>query len=54
MSTDYKETLNLPQTTFPMKANLVDKEPSILKFWQENRIYEKLQEINKKITRVNL
>jgi len=48
MSTDYKETLNLPQTTFPMKANLVDKEPSILKFWQENRIYEKLQEINKK------
>jgi isoleucyl-tRNA synthetase len=31
-----------------MKANLVDKEPSILKFWQENRIYEKLQEINKK------
>ena len=47
MSTDYKETLNLPQTNFPMKANLVEKEPSILKLWQENRIYEKLQEKNK-------
>ncbi|MEN3042205.1 MAG: isoleucine--tRNA ligase, partial [Fervidobacterium sp.] len=38
---DYKETLNLPQTNFQMKANLVQKEPSILKFWEEKEIYKK-------------
>lgn len=41
---DYKETLNLPQTNFQMKANLVQKEPNILKFWEENKIYEKTLE----------
>ncbi|MFN6991705.1 MAG: isoleucine--tRNA ligase, partial [Fervidobacterium sp.] len=41
---DYKETLNLPQTNFQMKANLVQKEPNILKFWQEEQIYEKTLE----------
>ncbi|GAB6184295.1 isoleucine--tRNA ligase [Thermodesulfovibrio hydrogeniphilus] len=45
---DYKDTLNLPKTDFPMKANLAEREPSFLKFWQENKIYEKLQEKNKK------
>ncbi len=38
---DYKETLNLPKTNFQMKANLVKKEPDILKFWDENKIYQK-------------
>lgn len=38
---DYKETLNLPRTNFQMKANLVNKEPEILRFWEERRIYEK-------------
>lgn len=47
MSKDYKETLNLPQTDFPMKANLAEREPLILKFWQENRIYERLQQRNR-------
>lgn len=47
MPQDYKETLNLPKTDFPMKANLTEKEPSILKFWHENKIYEKLQERNR-------
>ena len=32
MPKDYKDTLNLPQTDFPMKANLTQKEPYILKF----------------------
>ncbi len=32
---DYKETLNLPSTKFPMKANLPNKEPEILKFWND-------------------
>jgi isoleucyl-tRNA synthetase len=47
MTKDYKDTLNLPQTDFPMKANLAQKEPLILKFWEENRIYERLQEKNR-------
>jgi len=47
MTEDYKDTLNLPQTDFPMKANLAQKEPLILKFWEENGIYERLQEKNR-------
>ncbi|HEX4045823.1 MAG TPA: isoleucine--tRNA ligase [Gammaproteobacteria bacterium] len=41
--TDYKQTLNLPQTEFPMKANLAQREPSILKKWQEMSIYTQLR-----------
>ncbi len=44
---DYKNTLNLPKTGFSMKANLIEKEPKILKFWEENKIYEKILEKNK-------
>ena len=36
---DYKETLNLPQTDFPMKANLVKREPEILAQWEKDNIY---------------
>ena len=32
---DYKETLNLPKTKFPMKGNLVKKEPEILERWEK-------------------
>ena len=39
--TDYKETLNLPQTTLAMRANATEREPEIQKFWEENKIYEK-------------
>ncbi len=46
MPKDYKDTLNLPQTDFAMKANLAEKEPQLLKFWQDNKIYEELQEKN--------
>lgn len=46
MAKDIKDTLNLPQTGFPMKANLTQKEPEMLKFWEENKIYEKLQNKN--------
>lgn len=41
---DYKATLNLPQTNFQMKANLVNKEPEMLKFWEEKEIYKKTLE----------
>jgi len=37
---DYKNTLNLPQTDFPMKANLSQREPNILKKWQTEKLYE--------------
>jgi isoleucyl-tRNA synthetase len=37
--TDYKSTLNLPNTAFPMKANLAQREPETLKRWQEQDLY---------------
>src|ERR1044072_5142145 len=40
---DYKNTLNLPQTDFPMKADLVTREPQRLEHWQANGLYEKIQ-----------
>jgi isoleucyl-tRNA synthetase len=40
---DYKSTLNLPQTDFPMKADLVAREPELLKKWSAARLYERLQ-----------
>lgn len=39
---DYKSTVRLPQTDFPMKGNLPTKEPEILKTWDENKIYQKM------------
>jgi len=47
MAIDYKDTLNLPQTDFPMKANLGQKEPEMLKSWEENKVYQRLQEKNR-------
>ncbi|HIJ60584.1 MAG TPA: isoleucine--tRNA ligase [Nitrospirae bacterium] len=47
MSKDYKDTLNLPQTDFPMKANLPQKEPEILTYWNEKSIYQSILEKNK-------
>src|SRR3569833_4774424 len=39
---DYKATLNLPQTAFPMKANLAQLEPKLLARWAEIGLYEKI------------
>lgn len=44
---EYKKTLNLPVTKFPMKANLVNREPEQIKSWEDNRLYETLREISK-------
>lgn len=44
---DYKNTLNLPKTDFPMKANLSQREPEVLKKWQEIDIYKKIRNHNK-------
>src|SRR3569623_2117276 len=40
---DYKHTLNLPQTDFPMKGNLAQREPEMLAQWQATGLYEKLR-----------
>lgn len=42
MSKDFKDTLNLPKTSFPMKANLVQREPQILEKWEKEKLYEKI------------
>ncbi len=41
VKTEYKDTLNLPQTTLAMRANATVRELEIQKFWEENNIYEK-------------
>ena len=41
---DYKDTINLPSTAFPMKANLANREPLLLKQWQDSGLYERIQE----------
>ncbi len=40
---DYKKTLNLPSTQFPMKANLANREPEQLKKWEEAGLYDKVR-----------
>jgi isoleucyl-tRNA synthetase len=44
---DYSKTVNLPQTDFPMKANLPQREPEFLEFWEKNNVYPRMQEKNK-------
>ena len=43
---DYKKTLNLPKTQFPMKANLAQREPQRLAEWEENRLYEEIRTLS--------
>ena len=42
---DYKATLNLPKTDFPMKANLPQAEPRLLAWWEEIGIYKRLRQV---------
>ena len=41
---DYKKTLNLPSTRFPMKASLAKREPEQLKSWNEERLHDQIRE----------
>ncbi|MEC0283077.1 isoleucine--tRNA ligase [Terribacillus saccharophilus] len=41
---DYKETLLMPETAFPMRGNLPNKEPKMQQEWEEQNIYKKVQE----------
>ena len=42
----YKDTLNLPQTTLAMRANATQKEPEIQKFWEDNKLHRKCKREN--------
>jgi len=44
---DYKKTLNLPNTKFPMKASLAKREPEQLKHWEEGRLYDNIRQASK-------
>jgi isoleucyl-tRNA synthetase len=44
---DYKTTINLPQTDFPMKADLARREPAQLAKWENQRIYERIREVSR-------
>ena len=44
---DYKNTLNLPKTAFPMKANLAQREPAMVKKWQATGVYRKVRDARK-------
>jgi isoleucyl-tRNA synthetase len=41
---DYKATLNLPDTAFPMRGNLVNREPVMLKNWDRQNLYQKIRQ----------
>jgi isoleucyl-tRNA synthetase len=43
MVADYKQTINLPQTGFPMKADLANREPAMLAAWERDGLYEKIR-----------
>tara|TARA_B100000963_G_scaffold162282_1_gene141100 strand:+ start:4008 stop:6797 length:2790 start_codon:yes stop_codon:yes gene_type:complete len=45
--TDYKETLNLPNTGFAMKANLPNKEPKMIEFWDQMDLEQEIAEVRK-------
>jgi len=44
---DYKPTLNLPNTDFPMRGDLAKREPAMLKHWQDMDLYNKVREVSK-------
>ena len=47
MTVDYKKTVFLPKTDFPMRAGLAKREPETLKHWEETKLYQRLREASK-------
>ncbi|HEA3246417.1 isoleucine--tRNA ligase [Pasteurella multocida] len=47
MTVDYKNTLNLPETGFPMRGDLAKREPNMLKSWYEKDLYQKIRHASK-------
>lgn len=46
MAVDYNETMNLPKTDFPMRANLPQREPEMIKKWHDEELYQNLMKKN--------
>ncbi len=44
---DYKKTLNLPDTPFPMRGDLAKREPKMLEAWQQRRFYQRIREASR-------
>jgi isoleucyl-tRNA synthetase len=44
---NFKDTIFLPETNFPMRGNLTQKEPEILEYWRKINVYEKLRKISR-------
>ena len=44
---DYKDTLNLPDTGFPMRGDLAKREPGLVQKWQESKLYERIREVSR-------
>ena len=49
--TDYKTTLNLPDTRFPMRGDLAKREPLWIREWQQNKVYEAIRAASSASTR---
>ena len=47
---DYKDTLNLPKTKFPMRGNLSQREPGFIENWEKDKLYENIKLNNKNKT----
>lgn len=45
--TDYKNTLNLPETGFPMRGDLAKREPKMLENWYQQSLYQKIRQAAK-------
>ncbi|MCX8587892.1 MULTISPECIES: isoleucine--tRNA ligase [unclassified Gilliamella] len=45
--TDYKNTLNLPETGFPMRGDLAKREPAMLQNWYDKELYRKIRQVKK-------
>ena len=43
----YKASLNLPETAFPMRGNLAQREPKTLERWQKDNLYSRIRESRK-------
>src|SRR5262249_7039001 len=41
---DYKKTLNLPETAFPMRGDLAKREPTMLRRWQNENLYPRIRD----------
>ena len=47
MTVDYKNTLNVPETGFPMRGDLAKREPVMLKNWYDKQLYQKIRQATK-------